>query len=250
VFTPWLAAALVAIVGFLAGAIAAVAGFGVGSLLTPLLAIQLDIRLAVAVVSIPHLLSTALRYWLLRRHVDWRVVRSFGLASAAGGVLGAYLGTFLSSPLLTAVLGCLLLFAAGAELTGWSKRLRFSGWRAWLAGGVSGVFGGLVGNQGGIRSAALLNFDLRKQAFVATATVVGLIVDGTRVPIYLFAQHKDLAAAWPYLLAASIGTVAGTLSGERLLRRIPEPAFRTTVSGILLVLGALLLFAAIRHANV
>jgi uncharacterized membrane protein YfcA len=138
----WLAMLLVLLVATVAGAIASVAGFGVGSLLTPLLALQLDIKLAVAVVSIPHFFGTALRYWMLRRHVDWGVVRGFGVASAAGGLVGAYLGTFLNSPILTAVLGCLLVFAALTDLSGWSKRLRLSGWLAWLAGAVSGMFGG------------------------------------------------------------------------------------------------------------
>ena len=47
-----------------AGAIAAVAGFGIGSLMTPLLAFVVGMKLAVAIVSIPHLVGTALRFWL------------------------------------------------------------------------------------------------------------------------------------------------------------------------------------------
>src|SRR5262249_44587442 len=55
--------ALVLLVAVAAGAIASVAGFGIGSLLTPLLAWPLGTRLAVAAVSIPHLVGTALRFW-------------------------------------------------------------------------------------------------------------------------------------------------------------------------------------------
>jgi uncharacterized membrane protein YfcA len=158
-----------------------------------------------------------------------------------GGLAGALLGTFLASPILTAVLGVLLVFAGVTGLTGIASRMRFSGWMAWLAGAVSGVFGGLVGNQGGIRSAALLGFDIKKEAFVATATAVGLMVDGARMPIYFFTQWRDIAPAWPYVLAATVGVVAGTLLGERLLRRIPEAAFRQVVSAIILLLGIALL---------
>jgi hypothetical protein len=50
-------------------------------------------------------------------------------------------------------------------------------------GAVSGVLGSLVGNQGGIRSLAMLGFDVPRRAFVATATAVGLIVDGARLPV-------------------------------------------------------------------
>ncbi|HJZ58437.1 MAG TPA: TSUP family transporter, partial [Gemmataceae bacterium] len=76
---------LLAVVGFVAGAIASVSGFGIGSLLTPVLAVQVGTKLAVAAVSIPHMAATALRFWLMRKHVDRRLLWSFGLMSAAGG---------------------------------------------------------------------------------------------------------------------------------------------------------------------
>lgn len=242
----WLTIVLVIVVGAIAGAIASVAGFGVGSLLTPLVGLLTDIKVAVAVVSIPHLIATALRYWMLRKHVDWRVLRGFGLASAAGGLLGALVGTFMSSPVLTAVLGVLLTFAGVTALTGLAKRMRLTGWTAWVAGAVSGVFGGLVGNQGGIRSAALLGFDVRKESFVATATAVALLVDGARMPVYFLKQWSDIAKAWPYVTAAIIGTALGTLGGQRLLRWIPEDKFRQVVGAIILILGGSLLVAAAR----
>ena len=37
-----------------AGAIAAISGFGIGSVLTPVVSLHVDTKLAVAVVSIPH----------------------------------------------------------------------------------------------------------------------------------------------------------------------------------------------------
>jgi uncharacterized membrane protein YfcA len=36
---------------------------------------------------------------------------------------------------------------------------------------------------------------------------------------------------------ATVGVVVGTVSGKRMLRRIPEDTFRLIVSGIILVLG-------------
>jgi uncharacterized protein len=242
----WLALLLVVIVGVVAGAIASVAGFGVGSLLTPLLGLQIDIKTAVAVVSIPHVIGTTVRYWMLRKHVDWPVVWSFGLTSAAGGLAGAFIGTYLKSPILTVVLGILLVFAGASGLTGLANRMRFHGWMAWAAGALSGMLGGLVGNQGGIRSAAMLGFNVSKQAFVATATTVALMVDGARLPVYLATQSEDIARAWPYVVAATAGTVIGTLVGERFLRRIPDAAFRKIVAALILALGVATLFGAAR----
>ena len=140
------------------------------------------------------------------------------------------------------VFGGLLIFTGVMGLTGLSERLRFRGWVAWVAGAVSGSLGGLVGNQGGIRSAAMLGFDVPRHAFVATATAVGLIVDGARLPVYLATQGQEIAGLWPFLLAATAGAVVGTVVGERLLRRIPEPVYRRLVAGLVLALGVFMLF--------
>jgi uncharacterized membrane protein YfcA len=234
--------AVVLLTAAVAGAVAAVAGFGIGSLLTPLLALHVDTKTAVAAVSVPHLVGTAIRFWRLRRNIDRAVLWRFGLTSAAGGLLGALLHAWASSRALAMVFGGLLVFAGGSQLAGQAQRWRFHGSVAWIAGAVSGFFGGLVGNQGGIRSAALLGFNLRRDQFVATATAIALMVDAARMPVYVVAERHDVSAIWPVVLAATVGVVAGTLSGERLLARIPERRFRQIVGALILALGVATLF--------
>ena len=234
-------ALIIAVGSILAGAIASIVGFGIGSVLTPLFAVRLGTQLAVAAVSIPHLFATALRFWRLRAHVNRRVLVSFGITSAAGGLVGALLHSYASNRSLAIVFGVLLLFVGLSELTGLARHMRFGGPVAWLAGAISGVFGGLVGNQGGIRSAALLGFDLDRQAFVATATAIGLVVDGARMPVYFATQTAAIARVWPLVLIATVGTLAGTVLGVRTLRRIPETVFRRVVAILLLLLGTYML---------
>ncbi len=235
---------VVLIVGIVAGGIAAIAGFGIGSLLTPLLALQMETGLAVAAVSLPHAIGTLVRFWLLRKHVDRRVLWSFGLTSAAGGLVGAFLLARAGNPVLTLVFALLLLFAGFMGITGLAQRMRFEGAAAWIAGALSGLFGGLVGNQGGIRSAAMLGLDVPRDAFVATATAIALFVDAARVPVYLATQGGRLADSWMLIVVAAVGVVVGTLVGGRVLRRIPETIFRRVVSAIILVLGLYMLYKA------
>lgn len=225
-----------------AGAVSGVTGFGIGSLLTPLLAWEMGTRLAVPLVALPHALGTALRLWMLRKDVDRQVLWGFGVLSAAAGLAGAVLYAFLDSPILAIVLGILLIFAGITGLTGLANRIRFRRGAAWIAGAVSGALGGLVGNQGGIRAAALLGFDLSKKAFVATATAIALLVDGVRTPIYLLTQGNEIAENWQLVLIATAGVLLGTLVGEKLLRRIPESLFRRLISALLVILGVFMLF--------
>ncbi|HEU4643408.1 MAG TPA: sulfite exporter TauE/SafE family protein [Gemmatimonadaceae bacterium] len=232
---------LLAAVAIIAGGVAAVAGFGIGSLLTPTLAVQTGTKLAVAAIAIPHFVGTVQRFWMLRRYVDRRVLLGFGIASAAGGLIGALAHTRVSSHGLAVVFGLLLVLAATSELTGWIQRVRWGHAAAWVAGALSGAFGGLVGNQGGIRTAAMLGFDVPKESFVATATAIALFVDAARLPVYLATQWRDIARVWPMVLLATAGVVVGTALGTRVLGRLPQRTFRRVIAVLLLALGIYML---------
>lgn len=228
-------------VGAVAGAVAAIAGFGVGSLLTPLLTTQFDAKLAVALVALPHAIATAIRLWRLRHDISRPVLRTFGVASAVGGLAGAYVFTQVAGSVLARVLGALLIFVGTAELFGFAQRLRLHGAWAFVAGGVSGLFGGMVGNQGGVRSAGLLAFGLEPRAFVATAASIALIVDAVRLPLYLWDQGTAVLAAAPVVVIATVGVVVGTFAGTSLLLRMPPRTFRRVIGAVLLALGAWML---------
>lgn len=232
------------LLGVLGGAVAAVSGFGIGSLLTPFLLISFPAAEAVAIVAVPHAVATAVRFWRLRSDIDLPTFREFGIASAAGGLVGASLQPALGSGALTLVLGVLLLAAGTSELLRRPVPLpRTPFWR--LAGGtLSGVFGGLVGNQGGIRSAALLGFQLDTRVLVATATASALLVDAARVPIYLWLRGDVVAANTTLWLMGTVGVVVGTFVGVPILGRMPPELYRQLVGFLLVALGISLAIAA------
>ena len=234
-------AILVGVISFLAGAISAVAGFGIGSILTPLLGLGIGVKLAVAAAAIPHFAGNALRLWTLRDRIDKSVLKTFGLMSAAGALLGAILHAIAAAPALKNVMALILIAAGALGVLGWMERLRLGRRGAWVAGGVSGFLGGLVGNQGGIRAAAMLALNVRKEVFVATAVAIALVVDGARLPVYAFSVGPQLIGMWPLLLTSTVGVILGTLFGKVLLGRVPESAFRRVVSALLIALGVALL---------
>jgi uncharacterized membrane protein YfcA len=228
----------------LAGAIAAVSGFGIGSLLTPLLMLSMPTAHAVAVLAIPHALATAIRWVRLRRDVHRPTFRQFGIASAGGGLVGAALQSQLASPVLTFVLAILLILAGTTELL--RRRVPLPQTPFWrVSGGIlSGLFGGLVGNQGGIRAAALLGFQLQPRQLVATATASALLVDAARVPIYFLSAGSVIADTTRIWVIVSVGVTMGTFVGVPMLSRIPASTYRRMVGGLLLLLGFSLLAAA------
>lgn len=237
--------AIVFVVAVLSGATAAISGFGIGSLLTPLLAVRFGIETAVAAVAIPHAVATAFRFWRLRSAVDWSVVKSFGLLSAAGGLAGALLYTRLGSNLLTLILAVLLIATAMTGLTGWNTRTSPPKSLVGAMGLISGFFGGIAGNQGGLRAAAMMSFALPAAAFVATSTTIGLMVDAARMPVYVWRVGSLLVPLATPIAVATAGVIIGTLAGERLLLGLSPEQFRRVVSVLIGTLGVWLLAGAI-----
>ncbi len=229
------------LVALIAGAIASVSGFGIGSLLTPVVSVETGTKLAVAIVAIPHFVATALRCFMLRKDIDKKVLLSFGITSALGGLAGALLHNYLHTTTITFVFACILIFAGLMGLTNWLNLLYLKGWSSFLAGGLSGFLGGVVGNQGGIRSAALFGFDLSPRAFVATATAIGVAVDLARLPVYLIAEYKEITDYWLLVLILCAAVTLGTFVGTVILKRLNEKLFKRVVSAAILALGLYLL---------
>jgi hypothetical protein len=232
-------------VGLLSGGTAAVVGFGIGSLLTPLLILRMTPDLAVAAVAVPHLLATAVRFARHASAVHRPTFLRFGLWSAAGGLIGALLQAALSGPALLATLGALLVATGTASMTA-----SFGGWRpppkaALALGLMSGLFGGLAGNQGGLRAAGLLAFDLPPRAFLATSTAVALLVDLARTPVYLLRAGPRLSALALPIAVAGLGCLLGTVWGERLLARVSAATYRRLVGAGVAAVGVWLLARAL-----
>jgi len=115
------------LVALIAGGVASVSGFGIGSLVTPVLSLSVGTKLAIAIVSVPHLVGTTIRFLMLRQYVDKRVLIGFGIMSATGGLLGALLYASFATPALTLIFGAILLFAGFTGASGISEKMRFHG---------------------------------------------------------------------------------------------------------------------------
>lgn len=86
---------------------------------------------------------------------------------------------------------------------------------------------------------------MSKESFVATATAIGLGVDAVRMPVYFWSEHEGILSNGTSISITTAGVVLGTLLGAKLLKRLPERAFRRTVSALIFLLGAFMLYHGI-----
>ncbi len=85
---------VVTMCAIVSSAVASITGFGIGSIMTPLLSLEVELKAAVAIVSIPHFVATTERFWRLRKNVDRSVIlnseRLPGLEDLAPMPLGCH----------------------------------------------------------------------------------------------------------------------------------------------------------------
>lgn len=232
---------------FVAEVIGTMAGFGAATILTPIAALFLDVKTAIALVSCFHLFGNSARLWFFGRSIDWAIWKRFGLTGVACSLLGAGLTTQLSSTVVKRLFG--LFLVSYVILSRVAASMRPSGVRlpkttATLIGGgiVSGLIAGFIGTGGAIRSACLLAFDLPKEAYLGTSAAIALLVDATRLPVYVAGGFIP-ARMGPVIAGLVLVAFAGSWVGQRLVRRVSAGAFRGFVMVVLFLMGLKMLMA-------
>ena len=226
---------------FVAEVIGTMAGFGAATVLTPIAACFMDIKTAIAVVACFHLFGNGSRLLFFGRHIHWRTWAQFGITGVLASLAGAAVTAQLPSSMVKLAFGAFLLLYVALSSDSVS-RWQLPSKPATLVGGgiLSGFVAGLIGTGGAIRSACLLVFGLPKEAYIGTSAAIALMVDATRLPVYV-AERFIPARMVPVLASLMAVAFAGAWVGQRLIRRISSAAFRRFVLIMLALMGVKLL---------
>lgn len=240
---------VICLVAFAASWLTLISGFGLGTLLLPVFILFFDLIEAMAMTAVVHFFNNIFKFGLLYRQIDRQVLLWFGVSGIFGAALGAWLSTGISDmtiyeapfsagepvQMLSVVVGVLMILFAFQELVFGKMGFRFSR-KSLVPGGVlSGFFGGLTGHQGALRTMFLLKSGLTPHAYIATGTAIALLVDMTRIPLYLRKiADGNLSEEWGTLLLATLSAFVGAMIGKRM---IPKVTLRTVqwIVGILMI---------------
>lgn len=217
-------------------------GFGVGTILMPVMSLFFDIKVAILLAAIVHFCNNASRLLLYRQAIDRQILRRFGLLSIAGAFVGSYVQLSLDGAFLKSGVGCFLVVYALLSLSPQMPQVELPAKLDALGGFLSGLLGGLIGNQGAIRSLYLLKYHLPKESMIASAACIALLIDATRIPFYLYGNKailQEQALLLVLIIAASIG---GTLIGGQLLPKVSYYLFKNIILVAILLLGVGMIF--------
>jgi uncharacterized membrane protein YfcA len=258
--------ATVCLAALFASALTLFSGFGLGTLLLPAFALFFPVEVAVAATAIVHLLNNLFKLGLVGRFADRRIVLAFGLPAIPAAALGAWLLSLLGglAPLgewsaggrtftITAVKLVVAALVAGfatLELRSAEVLPALPPSFLPLGGVLSGLFGGLSGHQGALRSAFLMKAGLSKRAFIGSGVACAVLVDLARIGVYGGAFLTEPFAALGrenahgLVAAATLCAFAGAWTGSRMASAVTLDAVRRLV-GALLVLTGLALAAGL-----
>lgn len=250
----------VALSSLLVAGLTLFSGFGLGSLLLPVFALFFSLEVAVGATALVHLANNLFKLALVGRYANWPVAVRFGVPAVPAALLGALLLGYVSElvPIREYVLGgnthrvtwigilmgCLIAAFAIFDLFPVFDRLRFDRKYLPFGGFLSGLFGGISGHQGALRSAFLIQSGLSKEAFIGTGVVCAVAVDLARLSVYgTFALRDGLRSlgsgqAPGLLITATVAAFLGSFLGARLMYHVTLTRVRRLVGALLLVLGA------------
>ena len=216
------------VLAFLSEVVGTIAGFGSSTIFLPLSLFFVDFKTALVLVAFFHIFGNLGRITFFRHGLNKRLILLFGIPSVILAVFGALLVNYTPQTILKLILGVFLLAYSVALFFKPELKFKSSNKNAIIGGSISGFFAGLIGTGGALRSAFLTAFNLKKNIYIATAAVIALAVDITRIPIYF--GYKFLEPQfYSYLPLLFIVAIAGSYAGRKIVNKIPQKLFKKLV---------------------
>jgi len=226
---------------FIANILGTVSGFGVGTIMTPLLLLFMPFDQTILLVCIIHWFHDIFKWYFFRHGFDLKLFLYFGVPTIFATAFGAMLVTPTQSVVLTSLLGLFLIASVGMMYAMTTFKIP-NNWLTGLVGGLlSGFFAGIFGIRGAVRSVFMAAFNLHKATFIGTTGAISLVLDTTRLGIYVWHGIRI-----PTMLSWALGlfvpvSFLGAYCGSLIVHRIPQAKFRDVVSFFLLLVGIKLL---------
>jgi uncharacterized protein len=216
------------IVAFVSEVIGAIAGFGSSTIFLPFALFFVDFQTALILVAISHLFGNLGRINFFKQGLDKKIIATFGIPSILFSFLGASIVGILSQDILKIILGIFLIITSVLFLVRPSLKVPTHRSVVITGGGISGLITGLVGTGGALRATFLTGFNLEKTKYIATAAVIAMGTDATRIPLYV--SHGFLLQQYYYYIPIlAVTAIGGSYVGKKIVGKIDQNKFRKIV---------------------
>ena len=232
---------LILVLVIIASAIGTVTGFGLSTVMIPVMVLLYAMPESLLFVGVIHWFNDLWKLLLFREGIRWKLILSFGIPGIVATVIGAHLVLAIPSAILQRVLGVFLISYVAFLFVKSAFRVKQNNVAAGVGGALSGFSAGVFGMGGAIRALFLSAFDLPKPVYLATAGVIAIAIDTSRLTTYLWQGTRiEPMLFWGMILFVPASFLGARL-GKGLLNRIPQEHFRQIVAAFLFIIGIRLL---------
>jgi len=217
---------------------------GVGMLAVPLMAIVFGGKQSAGVLLVILICADVIGAWYYNRHADWQLLRRILPLAFVGILLGTFIGHQIDDESFKVMMAVIIFLSVAIMV--WRERandlaIPSSTWFV-VFFGLAGGFASMVGNvAGSVMTLYFLSMRLPKNQFIGTAAWFFLIVNLLKMPFHIVVW-ETITVDSALLSAVAFPAVAlGAYLGIRIVREIPEQAYRYLVIAMLGVTALLML---------
>ena len=220
---------LIFLVVIFAAALTVPAGFGLSTIMTPIVLLMMPPHEAVAVVGVVHGIHNGAKYISLREYVDVDAVKHYGIWLVIGAIIGSVLNNSVPQKPLLIIIGAFLIVLPLLTMSEKWTNYKIPESNDRIGGFGSGFMGGLSGHQGALRAMFLSRRLKDKMNYAATASVLALCVDITRVPVYFFFRYENMAEYFELTIILVLAALIGVDVGKKWLKSMKNSVVHNLV---------------------
>ena len=180
------------------------------------------------------------------RHANWKYVWQLIPAAIIGVLLAVWVGQIIDDETFKSLMGWLIVGGLGLMIFLERRHLPSTIIDSWWFGASFGILGGfstMIGNAAGpVMAVYLLSTRIPKQTFIGTGAWFFLIINLVKWPFHIFVWKT---ITWPTLALDVLTLPAiglGVFLGIRIIRHLPEKAFRYFIIVMTFIIALRLIF--------
>ncbi len=224
---------LLSLLTLLASVIGTISGFGISSIMIPIMSLFYPLPLTLLFVAIIHLFGDIWKIVFFRRSANWRIILLFGIPGILFSYVGATMSFNVPANTLKQLLGGFLLVYVLFLIYQQNWKLTATNSSSILGGSLSGIFAGIFGVGGAVRSAFLMAYNLPKEMFIFTSGMIALFVDVTRITKYLMGG-TTMPVNFLYILFVLVPlSLLGAYIAKRIVDKVSQKLFRIIIAVLL-----------------
>lgn len=228
-------------IAYLGGLIQGMTGFGVMLVALPLMALIIDIKIAIPLIMMLGFVMNVILVCQLARHVQTRNWLPLLIASLPGVPVGIYLLKTVEPQWLETLVGSVIIGTAVATWRYGSSKAELKKHWIFAAGFSSGFLGASIGASGPpvIIYTALQPWPKHQ---IKATLVTFFCVSGALILTLQFFSGLITSEVTHHFIYCLLPLLAGVSTGLRLFDRIKESLYKRTIYILLFALGGIMLF--------